>query len=338
MKFSILIPHWRSKIIAYSVAQFIKYKGKHEIEILVMDNSYPDESINLLNPFRDYVAIWAEAGGRVISSHGTALDRLMRISKNEWNICAESDSFPTEDGYLDTYENIIKMGYDGAGSLLTLSGGRYKHPCGALYKKSVWQEADDYFSGIPYNYYPNFMMRDNFAVHTMIHSSLVEAVENNPEDWMELSSEYKDNTKQTMREKVEWYKPIMGAFHSGIGGRQESLHTYGQRTEETDAPFIILNERSQKIIGRLGMEPGQALHYYEVATGRKLFYIPTETFWMPGRESQQQERTVMSNGFTHLWAGSSYLSMKGTALNDVYEHKNKIVEELYNSLPLNQRI
>lgn len=337
MRFTILIPHWKSKITAYAVSQFLKYKGKHEIELLVMNNSWDDDSYEVILPFVPSVRI-VHSVSQKISSHGVALDIGMDKAASEWVICAESDSYPSEEGYLDTYENIIKMGYDGAGSLLQLSGGRYMHPCGALYHRNAWKEAMDYFTGIPYSYYPNFMMRDNFPVHAMIHYSLVDAVSDNPDDWVELAAEYKGNTRQIMKEKMEYYKPVCGAFHSGAGGRQESLRTYGQRTHETDAPYIIVNEKTPKIVGRLGMEPGQGLHYYMVATGRKLCYIDTKIFWMPGRENEQQERTVMSNGFTHLWAGSSYLSMKGTSLNDVYEYKSKQIDELYNSLPEYQRI
>ena len=342
MKFTVLIPHWKSKITAYSISQFLKYKGKHSISIHVIDNSPEDHSlVNIIEGFKGYPVkrlIFADLTGPKISSHGTALDKGMMVSDDDWVICAESDSFPTEDKWLDVYENIIKKGYDGAGSLLKLSGGVYKHPCGALFKRSIWKEAMDYFTNIPYNYYPNFMMRDNFPVHAMIHHSLVEEVSTNPNDWVELSSDYKGDTKEIMKEKMEYYKPVCGAFHSGAGGRQESLRTYGNRTHETDPPYILVNNKNAKIIGRLGYEPGQALHYYEIATGRKICYIDTETVWMPNRVNQQQDRTVMSNGFIHLWAGSSYLSMKGTALNDVYEYKNKIIDELYNSLPIHQKI
>jgi hypothetical protein len=339
MKFTILVPHWKSKITSFAISQFLKFKGKHEIELWLIDNSWPEESgQKIASAFGDQIRNILIDQRKHISSHGVALDHAMRLTDGEWVICAESDSFPTEDKWLDVYENIIKMGYDGAGSLLKLSGGTYKHPCGALYKRSVWKEANDYFTSIPYKYYPNFMMRDNFPVHAMVHNSLVDQVSAAPEDWVELSSEYKGNTKEIMETKEAHYRPVCGAFHSGAGGRQEALKTYGNRTHETDAPFIIVNDKSQKIIGRMGYEPGQALHYYEFSTGRRICYIDTETFWMPNRENQQQERTIMANGFTHLWAGSSYLSMKGTSLNDVYEHKNKIIEELYNSLPINQKI
>ena len=43
-------------------------------------------------------------------------------------------------------------------------------------------------------------------------------------------------------------------------------------------------------------------------------------------------------GIKHIWAGSSYLDMKDTDFNDVYEFKSKLIEELYNSLPDNQKI
>jgi len=317
---------------SFVVCQFLKYKGNHEVDIIVIDNSFPDTSINELLPIRFKLKqVIPNFYEDKVSSHGVALDWGIEATDNEWVICAESDSFPTEDGYLNYYENLVNMGVDAAGSLLRLSGGEYLHPCGALYRKSVWQEAKAYVDTIPYNYYPNFMMRDNFPVHTMIHKSLVEEVENNPQDWVELSSEYKDRTKETMREKLAYYSPVgCGVFHNGMGGRQESLRTYGQRTAETDAPSIILNDKNQKIIGRLGFEPGQFLHYYMVNQEKKIFHIPTETKWMPGKENQQQEYTINEAGIKHLWAGTSYLGMKDTSQNDIYEFKKNQIEDLYN--------
>lgn len=340
MKFTILIPHFKTgKLTAYVVSQFLKYKGHHEVDIIVIDNSFPDSSINELTPiFKQLNNIIPNISDRV-TSHGVALDWGIEASDNEWVLCAESDSFPTENNYLNYYENLINMGIDAAGSLLKLSGGTFLHPCGALYRKSIWQEAKAYVDTIPYNYYPNFMMRDNFPVHTMIHKSLVEEIENNPEDWVELSSEYKDRTKETMREKLAYYSPVgRGVFHNGMGGRQESLHTYGNRTPESEAPYAILTEKKAKIIGRLGQEPGQFLHYFMVNKGKKIFHIPTETKWMEGKENQQQEYTLNEAGIKHIWAGTSYLDMKGTAQNDVYEFKKNQIEQLYNSLPEHQKI
>lgn len=326
--------------MAYTLSQLIKYKGYHEIQIIIIDNNPEDESLyKYCNPFWDkYIWVVPYLSDK-LSSHGIAFDYAMNIVQNEWFITLESDSFPVKPGWLDYYENLINEGVDAAGSLLRLSGGTYLHPCAAIYNKSVWKEAKAYVDTIPYNYYPNFMMRDNFPVHTMIHKSLVEQIEDNPNDWVELSSEYKDRTKETMRSKLAHYSSVgCGVFHNGMGGRQESIKTYGERTPESDAPFIKLGIKNQKIIGRLGYEPGAFLHYFMVSEGKKIFHIPTEIKWLEGRENQQQEYTLNEAGVKHIWAGSSFLDMKGTEFNDVYEIKKKTIDDLYNTLPEHQKI
>ena len=99
-----------------------------------------------------------------------------------------------------------------------------------------------------------------------------------------------------------------------------------------------LNDKSKKIIFRVGYEPSQFMSYFSEATQKKICYVPTETKWLPNRENQQQEYTQMENGFRHIWAGSSYLDMKDGDFHDVYEFKNNLIESLYNSLPNNQKI
>lgn len=341
MKITILIPHYRNgKTTAFAVSQYVKYSGQHHIRILVIDNNDGDGSIKYLEPLREQVLIIPYPKDK-LQSHGIAVDYAIELGyvDTEYFMMAESDSFPTQNGYLDYYENLINMDVDAAGSLLKLSGGTFIHPCGAIYRTSVWHEAKQYVETIHFNYYPNFMMRDNFAVHTMIHKSLVEEIENNPSDWVELNSEYKDRTKETMRAKLQHYSPVgRGVFHNGMGGRQESLKTYGQRTQESEVPFALLTEKNQKIIGRMGLEPAQFFSYYLGATQKKVCYIPTETKWMKGRENQQQEYTLNEAGIKHIWAGSSFLDMKGTDFNDVYEFKKNQIDELYNSLPEHQKI
>ncbi len=94
----------------------------------------------------------------------------------------------------------------------------------------------------------------------------------------------------------------------------------------------VLLDGVDKIIPRMGYEPGQWLCYYAFATGKKVSQIPYMVKWMENREGQQQEYTLMDNGIKHIWAGSSYLDMKGTDLNDVYEFKKAQVDGLYNSI------
>ena len=93
--FSILIPHFKSKITAYSVAKFIEHAQGEDVEIIVIDNSYPHDSIKLLAPFKGNIKIFTDLSGQ-ISSHGVAYDRVIPYLSNQWFICAESDSFPVK--------------------------------------------------------------------------------------------------------------------------------------------------------------------------------------------------------------------------------------------------
>lgn len=339
MKLTILVPHWKTgKMTAYAISQLLRFKGKHNIQIVVVDNNYGDGSLEYLTPFKNEICTVVYPKNR-LQSHGVAFDYALQngFVENDFFITIESDSFPTQDNWLDYYESLINDGYVAAGSLLRLSGGQYLHPCGAMYHKNIWAEAKRYVESMDYNYYPNFMMRENFPTHAMIHKSLVHEVETNPFDWVELSPDYKDNTRQAMREKLEYYSPVgCGVFHNGMGGRQESLSTYGLRTVESDSPFIILPDKSHKIIGRMGYEPGQFMSYYLERTGKKIKYIPTETKWLNGKEGIQQEYTFMENGFKHLWGVSAYKDFDPS--DEVAKIKQSLPERLYDSLPSNKKI
>lgn len=327
MKISIIIPHYKSEITAYSVSQFIRYKGNHEIDILVVDNSFPDESIRCLEVFKEKVKIIKPDLSR-LSSHGVALDIAMDQVKTPYAICAESDSFPTCCGYLDYYQPIIDNGYDAAGSILQLSGGTYQHPAGLLIKKSTWQECKDYVESVPYFYIPNSAIVEGFASHVMIHKDIWDFFLQRPEAFVELPANCKGLSRDKWEEKKLHYSAIAtGVFHNGMGNLKESINTYGQRNLQTGIIDAIIDGK-EKIIPRVGLEPGQFLSYWMVANNKKIAQLPTETKWVTGREGQQQEYTITDGGFKHIWCGSSYLSMKGTDLNDVYEFKKNQISGL----------
>lgn len=339
MKVSVLIPHFKNYMTtAYSVAQFLKYKGNHEVKIIVIDNSYPDESINGLSPFFEDITIIKNTSNK-ISSHGVAYDMALigGYVDTEFFVTAESDSFPTDDKWLDYIEDLIKQGYEGGGSNLLLSGGLYQHPAGTFYKTSNYFEAKEYCDKIEYTYFPNLARSEGFDCHLMIHNSVLDKVLDNPEDYIDVADGYKGKSKEYFLERAEWYSSVRNPFHNGMGKNDESVRTYGQRNFETGVPNTFLDNK-KKLIKRIGFEPGQYLSYFQIAAGKKIAYIPTEVIWIKGRENQQQEKTVMANGFVHIWAGSSYLDMKDTDYNDVYEFKKNQIQELYNSLPDNQKV
>lgn len=339
MEITVLIPHFKSKITAYAVSQFVNNKGRHDVDIIVINNSVGHNSIKYLEPFRNHVRIIDNITDK-ISSHGTAYDFVLSNGevKTPYFLTAESDSFCVDSTYLDYYEKLINEGYDIIGSTLKLSGGTYIHcGSGAVYSKQLWDEANSFCKNVPYTYFPNMSRKGSFDCHLMIHNSILDNVLDAPLDWVNLSEGYKGLDKDGMLKRAEWYSAVNQPFHFGMGGIDEDVRTYGLRSSNNDSPDILLNG-ARKLINRIGYEPSQFLNYYAVKTNKQIKEIPIEIKWLPNRENQQQEYTLNEAGLKHLWCGSSYLSMEGTDFNDVFEFKRKQIEELYNSLPNNQKI
>lgn len=337
MHISILIPHYRNgKITAYAVSQLLKFKGDHQLDILVIDNSPLDGSARYLTPFMDDIIVF-EYPPEKLQSHGIAFDYILPFVKTEYFITIESDGFPIREGWIDYYENLIKQGYECATSLLKLSGGTYNHPCGGLYKKSNWEEAKAYCEQSPYFYYPNMAMKEGFAAHLMIHKDILEVFLENPEDYVELSEGYRPFSKERAEQRRLYYLPATMPFHNGMGGRSESVHTYGYRTIESEKDFIAYDNR-KKLLYRAGNEPGQWLSYWHLFMGKKIFNVPTEVKWLSGKEEKQQEYTLMENGFYHCWGVSSYHGHTPEGEEETAQIKQALPDTLYSMLPENQKI
>lgn len=330
MKLAILIPHYRvGKITAYCVSQLLKHRGKHDIDIVVVDNNPDDGSVEYLDPYLKAITIVNYPKDKM-QSHGIALDHVLPSIPHKYFLTTESDAFPTE-GYLDYYESIIKKGYDCAGSLLTLSGGQYLHPCGAIYSKNIWEEAKKYTDSIEYKYFPNMGMKEEFPCHLMVHNRRVNDFLSNPDKYVRLYKDYEPYYPKLAEKKSYDYFPVCGVFHNGMGNAQEAFSTYRFRNIESEPANIIL-DNNEDIIFRMGYEPGQWLTYYQLATGRNLFYIPTETVWMDNRENQQQLHTMNETGFVHLWGATSYNGCKTEDVQDIVKFKEAQVEELWQSI------
>lgn len=331
MKITILLPHYKTfKMTAYALSKLIEYKGKHEVDIIVIDNCPSDSSGKELREMFPRVSFIDYPEGKM-QSHGIAFDFVIPVVTTEWFLTIESDSFPTKPDWLDYYEDIIKGGYDGGGSLLTLSGGQYMHPAGALYNKKVWMDAKWYCNEIRYAYLPNIAMKEGFPCHLMVSDRMFSDFCKNPKNYVEIHHSYEGNTALMISEKASGYEPVTNPFHNGMGQFQETFSTYAQRNIKTDPDGIILRN-DEDFIYRMGYEPGQWFCYYMISTGRKLFYIPTKTKWMKNREGQQQEYTINEAGFKHLWGVSAYKDCTAEELKDIIEFKAKQVEDLYASL------
>lgn len=326
MRFSILIPHYvTGKMTAYCIHQLQKCKGSHDIDIIVIDNSN-GIGTEYIKPEPNVIIV--SYPPKLIQSHGLAFDFVLEHipTISEYFITLESDAFPTQDNWLDYYEQLINEGYDMAGSLMKLSGGEYIHPAGAMYKKSNWKEAKELVK--QYNetidFYPNFAVKDEtmFDYHVMVYNKI--AVRDN----------FRVAPKYDPQEKLSEYLPIaQSVFHNGQGFNQESFTTYGQRTIEGEKGTILIPaRRPEPIIYRMGYEPGQWFTYWHYATGKKVKQIPTEIHWMENRRNQQQEYTRMENGLTHLWGVSAYAGSTEQDTKDISDFKNNQMETLYASI------
>jgi hypothetical protein len=330
--YTIIIPHYKTKITAYTVFKILEHSKLRDIRIIVVDNSN-GEGIEYLKPLEEHLIILTYPP-HLMQSHGIAYDFAMSIVRTEWFICLESDSYPTKDGWLDYYDKIIEDGYDGAGSLLWQSGGEYMHPAGALYRKSIWKEAEAYTDSIEYAYFPNMAVKDasGFGYHLMVKVNLMYDFMRNPHKYINLHHSYGDGGMATLVKKLEDYKPVTGVFHNGMGNSQEELGTYGMRDINSEPGQILLDYKDD-LIFRVGLEPGQFFHYWQLAMGKKLFYIPTEIKWLPNRVNQQQEYTLTENGVRHEWGVTSYHNCVAEQLNDIISYKASRMNELYESLP-----
>lgn len=321
---------------AYTVAQILKYKGDHEIEILICNNNAGDGSEKYLEPFKDHIQIFDYPKDK-LQSHGIGYDVLFELAQNEWIIALESDSFPIKEGWLDYYVRLINEGYDSAVSLLKLSGGQYGHPAAGLFRRSIWKQAYFYCKQIEYAYFPNIAMKLGFASHLMVRKDILEDFLNAPEDYVELSDDYRPYTKLKGQFKLGHYYPVVGPMHNGMGNLNEDINTYGFRNPETEVPNVILNNKS-RMVYRAGYEPGQWFYYWQLAKGYKIFNIPTETKWLEGQEGRQQEYTLTENGVKHLWAISAYHDYTPESEKDVAILKQSIPDKLYETLPEHQKI
>lgn len=309
MKFSIIIPHYKTgKMTAYCISQIQKFKGKHEVDIVIVDNSN-GEGTEFIKPESNVIIV--SYPKELLQSHGIAFDFALEHipTISEYFITLESDSFPTNDSWLNYYEELINEGYDMAGSRLRLSGGEYIHPAGAMWRKSLWKEAKELVKEYNklYSYNSNSIITNAFNYHGM--------------------------EKHIVFSQKDYYRPVAeGVFHQGQGFMQESVNTYGQRSIDYDKNFILIpgdHIALEVFYKRVGYEPGQWFSYWHYATNRKVKQIDTEIVWMPNRVNQQQEYTLTSNGVKHLWGVSAYHGATNEELSDVINRKNQVVEELY---------
>lgn len=349
--YTIIIPHYKTgKMTAYCLWRIFQHSKGRMLKIVVVDNSNGEgrDEISAIsmamenNTFLTYLVYPKDK----MQSHGIAIDYALQYgSVDDHFIVLESDSFPVQDGWLDWYDQVVANDGSCTGSVLQLSGGRYLHPAGSLYRKKDWQGALEYvtaeFLSSPigfgygsYRYFPNMAMKEGFPCHLMIRKDVLADMKSPQDHEIELHSSYQGLDADGIAQKALDYLPISeGVFHNGIGAAQEAFSTYRFRDMMTYCHDTIFRGDEEPIIYRMGYEPGQWFSYWLNAMGKPIFEIPTKTVWMQGRENQQQEYTLTVNGVKHLWGMTAYNGQKIDGLEDITQHKNSLLDDLYGSIP-----
>lgn len=329
-----IIPTYKTpEMTAFSVAKLLEFSNPGELDIVVVNNFPTDrDTLRFLQPFIDSIRYYDYPEDR-LQSHGISFDWCFEndLVKTEYVITLESDCYPTKE-FIPYYQNIIEQGFDAAGSMLKLSGGLYMHPCGSLYRKSVWEECRDYCKTVQYSYFPNMIRTQGFDFHAMIHNSILDKVLGNPEDYFDLANGYKPYSKELALKRKEHYSTTVNPFHNGMGNLNENITTYGARGFDSEVPQTILNNKN-KIVRRVGFEPGQFLAYWLFEMNKKVCQIPIEVKWMNDREGQQQEYTINEAGLYHCWGISSYTERPPDGVEDIYKEKRELPKKLYETLP-----
>lgn len=339
MNITAVFCHYKTgKMTAYTISQLLKYKGEHDLKIVVVDNNAGDGSADYFIPFNGEFSYVTYPKGK-LQSHAIGIEYALEMGfiQSDYFITMESDSFPVKEGWLDYYEKLINEGYDAGGSVMKLSGGFYMHPCGALYSKNIYKECKEEINKIEYDYFPNMYSCEGFDCHVMIHKSVVNTVISNLSDYIEVAEGYKNLTKDQILKRRDDYFPTTCVFHNGMGNLTESVRSYGNRTFANDVAGVDLDNR-KKIIRRIGAEPGQYFSYWLEARNKKVFYIPIEIEWMKERENQQQEFTLNEAGFKHIWGISSYTERPADGVQDIFKEKREMPDKLYETLPDHQKI
>jgi hypothetical protein len=320
-KYTILIPHYKTgKMTAYCIHQILKHSNR-KLTIIVIDNSQ-GEGLEYIEPYKKDIKIITYPSS-IMQSHGLAFDYAIENGhvRTKYFITLESDSFPVQDNWLEYYDRLAADNIDLAGSKFKLSGGEYIHPAGALYLTHNWKAAHAAILNtyVLINYYPNLAMKNGFPHHYMTTELL-----------KDFEPKHHSYNNVSFDDQLQSYIPIAeSVFHNGMGGKNEDILTYGQRTIESECSTLLTPLDK---INRIGYEPGQWFCYWHYNQQKKVHHIPTEIKWMPNRENQQQEYTLTENGVKHLWGVTAYNGTKADELNDIINRKQTIMDELWQSI------
>jgi len=143
-KATVVIPHaWTSRWIQICIASLKKFNNEAKFDIIVVDNSMPDDSIKGISETslgEGVRIIPPKTPGR--GGHQLALDHAIDLVETPWFVAFEPDVQVLRDGWLDWLLSFIKDDYVVMAGWYWSVGNvddnrHYISPAGALYRTSI---------------------------------------------------------------------------------------------------------------------------------------------------------------------------------------------------------
>lgn len=314
MKVAIIIPHYKTaRLTAGCIHAFKQYGWPVEHEIVLCDNSPGHWSIKAISETPLGEGIKIVPGDPDFPSHGQGYWAAYNATDADWIFCAESDSFPIRCGWADEYIKA-SADYDLIGPDMPMAAGRYIHPAGALYRRTLIESARDWQKA-----QRSIFCNDMAIMLGLSHSGYHAVV-------MPEFLERHDLPEERRKQIEMWHHA--GPWQEMRSYDDDFFSTYGDRVRITNWE----PQPGREHWLRIGYEPGQWLSYFASANGFRCLKAPLHIEWMPNMTGQQAAYSDVFSSFRHLWAGTSATVVDGLS-DTVKQFKRQQVEGCYSLVP-----
>lgn len=317
MKVSVIIPHYQTWVwTAVCVHAFRKFPVSVEQEIIVVNNSPEHPSIKVLTETELGKGARILCGYPDFYSHGMGYDVGAASAESDWLFTSETDSFPTRKGWFEPYKDQA-MTHDAnlIGPEIPQGAGRYIHPAGALISRKILNAAGQWREQ-----HKEWMFAPGAAIEAGLSDKAYHVVAK--ESWLADKP-----LSAAVRQQIELWKAAK-AWQEMRAFEDDDFATYMHRTMVHN----FTPQPGRDAYHKIGYEAGQWLAYFAEAKGWKVVRAPVKLEWMNGFEGQQAARSVVFDGFMHVWCGT--VSSLDNNINPyVRAYKLEQADEHFNSLP-----
>ncbi len=310
---------WRWTSIAVHALRKFPFPMEHEI--IVVNNSPEHPSIKCLTETRLGEGVKIINGDPELPSHGQALSLAYEACDSDWFFTSESDALPITASWGAPYIRSADD-FDYIGPYMSLAGGRFIHPCGAMANRKVIEQAKAWRAK-----YPEWIFINSAAPELGLdlkgyHVSCTK------EFWSQANLTPSIAERQ-VREATIWEKA--GPWQEMLSFTDDSFDSYWMRE------LPNLSSPTKEAYLRVGYEPGQHLSGFALQNF-KCLKAPFKMEWIPGFHDRQAAYSDVFGVFRHVWCGTSSFSpaiapeVRAFKMSQMDMHFLQLPEDLRNEI------